>query len=553
MKEIKVCTNIIFQARCRSGLKPNRNDTCPCGSNKKFKHCCIELHNERMRWDALEDDLREKVDEYWEEFYHDMYVDQALSIYSKDISCDMSDVVDRRLFFDWFIHDYVIPDKKHTIIRLFIKECENELHNDMERNTAMAWAESRLRFYEILEVKRGTGYLVKDIFNDAKNNNQFFVFDRSSSEKVNKYDIQYMRVYPAGSISTITGVGILIPRRYLSYIKDYVSHNFKIFNKKRGVLIESRIMDDSITANESYDDIYYDYFKSESLSILKYLASLKLNSTVTNSQGDIMVLARSRYIIKNMRGLFSILNSSRQFVKLENEGKHSIRYDWVEKINKKDLFGTMINSKGQDELLSLNTILWMPSPDSEEDKDYDENYVSTTNKKRNGNDDNKEVFTAYRVLGNLSITGRNLMVECLSDRLLEKCNDAIHPLADKYLLYLGDNYTELPSSKICTEDDMKRETLQDDKDSNVHDSIELEIPPTLKLQIKNYFQSYYEDWINMKIPALGNQTPAEVARTDAGKDRLRELLKEIENEVARDDKNEPPPFPVDEIKKKLCL
>lgn len=132
-------------------------------------------------WDALEDDLREKVDEYWKEFYHDRYVNQALAIYTKDIFCDMSDVGDRRIFFDWFIHDYVIPDKKNTIIRLFVKECENELHDDMERNTAMAWSESQLRFYEILEVKRGIGYEVKHIFSNAGNNNQFFVFDKSSS------------------------------------------------------------------------------------------------------------------------------------------------------------------------------------------------------------------------------------------------------------------------------------------------------------------------------------------------------------------------------------
>ena len=57
----------------------------------------------------------------------------------------------------------------------------------------------------------------------------------------------------------------------------------------------------------------------------------------------------------------------------------------------------------------------------------------------------------------------------------------------------------------------------------------------------------------MNIPALGGKTPVEVARTNTGKDLLRELLKEIENEVARDDKNGPPPFPVDEIKKLLRL
>ena len=57
----------------------------------------------------------------------------------------------------------------------------------------------------------------------------------------------------------------------------------------------------------------------------------------------------------------------------------------------------------------------------------------------------------------------------------------------------------------------------------------------------------------MSIPALGGQTPVEVARTDTGKNLLRELLKEIENEVARDDKNGPLSFPVDNIRKKLMF
>jgi hypothetical protein len=45
-----------------------------------------------------------------------------------------------------------------------------------------------------------------------------------------------------------------------------------------------------------------------------------------------------------------------------------------------------------------------------------------------------------------------------------------------------------------------------------HDNIELEVPPMPKRQIKDYLQSYYEDWINMNIPVLGDQTPVEVAK-----------------------------------------
>ncbi|MGA9318457.1 MAG: hypothetical protein WBV84_10425, partial [Nitrososphaeraceae archaeon] len=80
-------------------------------------------------------------------------------------------------------------------------------------------------------------------------------------------------------------------------------------------------------------------------------------------------------------------------------------------------------------------------------------------------------------------------------------------------MHVGDSYTEI--SKKDIQDDTEGETLQDDNDGYVDDNIELEIPPPLKRQIKDYFQSYYEEWINMNIPALGGQTPVEVAKTDS--------------------------------------
>jgi len=99
-----------------------------------------------------------KIDEYWKQFYYDNYIDGAANIYGdKDIeSCE--DVAKRRLFFDWFIHDYIIPDKRATVIRLFLREYENRLVDELERNTATAWSNSVFRFFEILDIKRGAGY-----------------------------------------------------------------------------------------------------------------------------------------------------------------------------------------------------------------------------------------------------------------------------------------------------------------------------------------------------------------------------------------------------------
>ena len=47
-----------------------------------------------------------------------------------------------------------------------------------------------------------------------------------------------------------------------------------------------------------------------------------------------MVLSRSLFFIKNKRRLLSILDSSGEFVELENEGG-SLRYDWVEELDNK--------------------------------------------------------------------------------------------------------------------------------------------------------------------------------------------------------------------------
>jgi hypothetical protein len=90
----------------------------------------------------------------------------------------------------------------------------------------------------------------------------------------------------------------------------------------------------------------------------------------------------------------------------------------VQKISKKELIGTMADSMGLDEHLSLNTILWMSSPSP-----YAEDKDSKINDKRD--DVRMELFTAYRVLGNLSIKGNELTVECLSDKLFENCNNSI--------------------------------------------------------------------------------------------------------------------------------
>ncbi|MFZ0514868.1 MAG: hypothetical protein WAM14_24915 [Candidatus Nitrosopolaris sp.] len=144
-------------------------------------------------------------------------------------------------------------------------------------------------------------------------------------------------------------------------------------------------------------------------------------------------------------------------MRLENEGK-TTRYDWIEELknNKyghenghQDSNASRAESRkgrnyiSESEQLTFSTILWLP-PNEEKDTSL---HSKITDKDKNKKE---EQYTPYRVLANLSIMGRTLIVECLSDRLLKKCNDTILRLVSgKHLIHLGDSYSELVPSNAA--------------------------------------------------------------------------------------------------------
>lgn len=166
----------------------------------------------------------------------------------------------------------------------------------------------------------------------------------------------------------------------MSFIKNYVLNSFQKLTNQNLNEINS-----TAEQNRHIPNDFDNYLRNESLSILKYLESLTLTPTLTTSQGDIAVLAKSSYTIKNKRRLISLLNSSKDFAKLESKGR-VMRYDWVEplyayqfekKNNKENQYQDekdLPTLSESDQHLALSTILWIPQNDELED--------SLTTKKR---------------------------------------------------------------------------------------------------------------------------------------------------------------------------
>lgn len=77
--------------------------------------------------------------------------------------------------------------------------------------------------------------------------------------------------------------------------------------------------------------------------------------------------------------------------------------------------------------------------------------------------------------------------------------------------------------------------------------------PEIQEQIKAMARAHWETWFDQAIPALGNNTPREAAKTDEGREQLDALLLQYERMDEKRDQNDPFRADIDFIKKTLKL
>ncbi|MDD3777595.1 MAG: SEC-C domain-containing protein [Actinomycetota bacterium] len=81
----------------------------------------------------------------------------------------------------------------------------------------------------------------------------------------------------------------------------------------------------------------------------------------------------------------------------------------------------------------------------------------------------------------------------------------------------------------------------------------------LKRIALEWWENYYNQWVDMKIPALGNITPRQAVKNKSGREKVEELIDEFENSYLRADKdsravnNFQKYFDPNELRKRLSL
>ena len=139
----------------------SRNASCPCGSDRKYKHCCLPREQAIARGDRFELAVSNRIQDWAaEQFHHELGV--ALEEFvgtTREV-----DDEDLGIFSEWFHNDRELagggtPSERYA--------ARPDLGAE-ERATAARIAAARLGFHRVLAVETGVSLTLEDLVDGSR-------------------------------------------------------------------------------------------------------------------------------------------------------------------------------------------------------------------------------------------------------------------------------------------------------------------------------------------------------------------------------------------------
>jgi hypothetical protein len=175
---------------------PGRNDPCPCGSGKKYKHCCLarsrpapiepELRAASIAIGFLHDRYRRALEVVAEEFFA-----YAEDLDLSDLSPDLDQMLDVNMY-EWVLAESLLDTRKgdYTAFELLTLP-GGPLLSVEERGALRELSERPLRLYEVVSSDPGVELVLLDVVLEGAE--PFAVRDRALSGSVSAGQILGLR------------------------------------------------------------------------------------------------------------------------------------------------------------------------------------------------------------------------------------------------------------------------------------------------------------------------------------------------------------------------
>jgi hypothetical protein len=213
--------------------KVGRNDPCPCGSGKKYKHCHLPIEQAAQ---AQQRRLRQAVDtlmpqlieaarqlpeaiapaftRFWNGKYDATQLDEL----------DDHEELGAERFLTWFAFDYPLDDGRTLVERLAAGEGALEL-NDDEKQLLEAWPGTRLRPYVAEEVLKGQGMRVRDLLDETV----YEVEDHAASRRIEPGEVLIAHLLPAGERFYVGGAAAHLTEDTREKLREFADLHLEAF------------------------------------------------------------------------------------------------------------------------------------------------------------------------------------------------------------------------------------------------------------------------------------------------------------------------------------
>jgi len=454
-----------------------RNDPCPCGSGRKYKHCCLRrdeaIAPEDLTWrrvgraidglgdrilgEALQHFGRDAVDEAWAEF----------TLWEDEDGFD-PDSPHIQLFMPWFLYNW-LPDPEETEVPEAARDttaaqaCARRTGRRLDPLAARyidACGRAPFSFHEVLAAEPGRGLRLRDVLLGT----EVFAFEDSGSRDARAGDLMFARIVPIDGIAVIDGCGTaVIPpvekpriielRRILQHEPDFSA----------ALLREAEL------------DLFELYHEIAGRSLDPRLPVLQ------NTDGERIAPQRLLWDIDDPGEAFAALAGL-----AAGESEEALRA-----AAEHDAAGRLVRAE----------IPWR--------KPGNAVHQSWTN----------------TVLGALRIDGRELRAEVNSAERAARLRSLVEER-------LGDR-ARFRVAKMAMMEQVAAEETEGERREREAERARLAESPAVRAALAEHLRGFYRDWVDQKIPALGDRSPREAVADADGREAVAALVLQIERDGVR--------------------
>jgi hypothetical protein len=451
--------------------KIGRNDPCPCGSGRKYKHCCLRSHTPSIDtlWARQHEDyarLMREMTRFAERKFEKQIYDAWQDFNMSDIpelleqSSDELQVFMPYFLFQW---DPDRPSRSKTahrrggvVARWYMLEKSKQL-TAMERLFLDQATTQPMSFYEVLWSVPGDRVAVRDVLIGGVAE----VIERSGSRTMRPGDLIYAQLWyqPEFAVFGSTAPLCIRPDKKVEVIELRKKLRKKIAKQNRNLNA-----DDLLRYSATIRAVYLDIRDA-----------LHAPPRLANTDGDPLIFHTLTFRIGSAEAAFEALaplslGRSREelldHAKLDEDGKlRSVNIDWTREGNRK--FKTWDNT----------------------------------------------------ILGHLKISKGCLIAEVNSENRARRLRQEIEKRLGSIAVH--------QSTVAQTLEEMRKNVPQQEAAEAESHNAEVDallLDPDVRKQLQATLQKQVQGWVHERIPALGGRRPIEAVRDPDGKEAVEALL-----------------------------